>query len=34
MLTRAPHGPVVRNMIWQEQLNRNNPEKAPEIEDD
>src|SRR5215469_12398079 len=30
----APLGPIVRTMIWQEQLSRNNPEKAPEIEDD
>jgi hypothetical protein len=22
------------HQIWQEQLNRNNPEKAPEIDDD
>jgi hypothetical protein len=28
------YGPVIRTMIWQEQLSRNNPEKAPEIEHD
>ena len=33
-LTRIPHGRVVHTMIWQEQLGPNNPEKAPEIEDD